>query len=121
MPESEGHIEKAAPEEGRATPSETAEMNVEPADAPEPPSPPQIQAHQDADITVTRTGASTILTGHREEPPSTEKNKAKLDLQDYAAFSISELHSGYLSRLHANRDMEAGLVNLMKDKYEVML
>ena len=44
-----------------------------------------------------------------------------MDLQDYAQFNPSELHADYVSRLHTNRDMEAGLVNLMRQKREVQI
>ena len=123
--------EDIAPELAQANPAEAAMMNIEPADAPELPSPPHLQTVQDTpmegaaeDVTVTGTGytvpgASTVLAKHQEESPSTQKNKAKLDLEDYSSFSASELHAGYLNRLHASRDMEAGLVNMMKQKYEV--
>ena len=33
--------------------------------------------------------------------------------------SVEELHSGFLNRLYTSRDFEAGLVNLMKERYEV--
>ena len=108
------------------------EPEKEPPTIPTAPSPPHIQTNQDVsvegdadDVTVTGTGhtvpgASTILTKHKDESPAAEKNKAGLDLQDYASFSASELHAGFLSRLYNSRDMEAGLVNMMKKKYEVM-
>jgi hypothetical protein len=62
-----------------------------------------------------------VLAKHtaKEEAPLLEKDKTKLDLQSYVEFSAGELHVGYLSRLHTRRDMEAGLVNMMKQKYEV--
>jgi hypothetical protein len=78
------------------------------------------------DVTITGTahtapGASTVLAKHntKEESPSSEKGKAKLDLESYAVFSASEIHAGYLNRLHTSRDLEASLVNLMKERYEV--
>jgi len=48
-----------------------------------------------------------------------EKGKWSTDLSSYAHLSAEELHSGFLNRLHSNRDYEAGLVNLMKERYEV--
>ena len=39
----------------------------------------------------------------KEETPSLEKGKAKLDLQSYATFSASELHAGNLRRLHTSQ------------------
>jgi hypothetical protein len=78
------------------------------------------------DVTITRTaytapGASTVLAKHgtKEESPSLDKGKAKLDLESYAALSASDIHAVYLNRLHTSRDLEAGLVNLMKECYEV--
>jgi hypothetical protein len=133
MLESEGPTEHTTPVQTYEDPSEAVQMNVESAEEHEPHSPSRVQtsqgvhAEKDADdVTVTgmgytMPGASTVLTKHKEESPSLEKNKTKLDLQDYATFSASELHAGYLSRLHTSRDMEAGLVNLMKKKYEVRL
>lgn len=133
MLESEGPTEHTTPVQTYEDPSKAVQMNLETAEEHEPPRPSRVQtsqgvhAEKDADdVIVTGTGytmpgASTVLTKHKEESPSLEKNKAKLDLQDYATFSASELHAGYLSRLHTSRDMEAGLVNLMKKKYEVRL
>lgn len=78
------------------------------------------------DMTITGTahtvpGVSTVLTKHsiKEESSSLERGKAKLDLESYVAFSASEIHAGYLNHLHTSRDLEAGLVNLMKERYEV--
>ena len=48
-----------------------------------------------------------------------EKGKWSTDLSSYAHLRAEELHSGFLNRLHSNRDYEAGLVNLMKERYEV--
>ena len=57
----------------------------------------------------------------KEETPSLEKGKAELDLENYSSFSATKLHTGYLSRLYTSHDMEAGLVNLMNQKYEVCI
>ena len=130
--ESEDPDQHGRPVQTGEDPSEAAKMDIEPAKEHESPSPSRVQTNQDVhtdkddDITITGTGytmpgASTVLTKHKEESPSLEKNKAKLNLQDYATFSASELHADYLSRLHTSRDMETGLVNLMKKKYEVRL
>ena len=48
-----------------------------------------------------------------------EKGKWKTDLSSYAHLPTQELHSGYLNRLYTSHDYEAGLVNLMKERYEV--
>ena len=55
----------------------------------------------------------------KEESPSFEKGQAKVDLESYSSFSAGDVYASYLSRLHTSRDMEAGLVQLMKQKYEV--
>ena len=47
------------------------------------------------------------------------KGKGKMDLSNFINLSTEELHSGYLNRLYTSRDLEAGLVNLMKERYEV--
>ena len=78
------------------------------------------------DVLITSTcytepGNPTILAKHnaKEESPAADRSKMNLYLQNYADFSAGELHAGYLSRLHTSREMEAGLVNLMRQKYEV--
>ena len=78
------------------------------------------------DVVFTRTtyttpGASIVLTKRitKEESPSLEKGKAKLDLGSYSSFSAGDVYAGYLSRLHSSHDTEAGLVNLMKELFEV--
>ena len=48
-----------------------------------------------------------------------DKGKWKIDLSSYADLNAQELHSGYLNRLYTSHDYEAGLVNLMKERYEV--
>ena len=47
------------------------------------------------------------------------KGKGKTDLSHFVNLSAEELHSDYLNRLYTSRDLEAGLVNLMKERYEV--
>ena len=48
------------------------------------------------------------------------KGKGKTDLSNFVNLSAEELHSGFLNRLYTSRDFEAGLVNLMKERYEVL-
>ena len=78
------------------------------------------------DVTITGTAyiaprVSTVLAKHStmEESPSLDKGKGKLDLESYAALSASDIHTSYLNGLHTSRDLEAGLVKLMKERYEV--
>ena len=47
------------------------------------------------------------------------KGKWNTDLSSYAHLNAQDIHSGFLNRLYTNRDYEAGLVNLMKEHYEV--
>ena len=56
---------------------------------------------------------------HKEECAAMEKGKWSTNLSSYAHLNAQELHSGFLNRLYSNRDYEAGLVNLMKERYEV--
>ena len=61
-----------------------------------------------------------ILThSAKEERAAREKGEWSTDLSSYAHLNAEELHSGFLNRLHSNRDYEVGLVNLMKERYEV--
>ena len=55
----------------------------------------------------------------KEEKFQQDKGKWSTDLSSYAQLSAQELHSGYLNRLFTSRDYQVGLVNMMKDKYEV--
>ena len=66
-------------------------------------------------------GHPVILAQHsaKEEQIARDKGKWSSDLSNYAHLNADELHSGFLNRLHSNRDYEAGLVNLMKERYEV--
>ena len=66
-------------------------------------------------------GHPVILAKHRakEEHAAMEKGKWSTDLSSYAHLSAEELHSRSLNHVHSNRDYEAGLVKLMKERYEV--
>ena len=70
----------------------------------------------------TAPGNPTVLSKHiaKEEISVDDKGKWKVDLESYAQFSAQEIHSGYMNRLYTSRDFEASLVNLMKDRYEVI-
>ena len=99
-------------------------MDVDPENA-KPPSPTQL-VQESEDVTITRTaytapGNPTALAKHnaKEEFSAADKGKWKLDLESYAQFNAQEIHPGYLNRLHTSRDFEAGLVNLMKECFEV--
>ena len=47
------------------------------------------------------------------------KGKWKSELSNYTNLGAEDLHSGFLNCLYTSRDFEAGLVGLMKDRYEV--
>ena len=81
---------------------------------------------QGDDVIITGAGHSSpghpvILAQHsaKEEQIARDKGKWRSDLSNYAHLNADELHSGFLNRLHSNRDYEADLVNLMKERYEV--
>ena len=69
----------------------------------------------------TTPGNPVALSKHsaKEELSAIDKGKWKTDLSTYAHLSAQDIHSGYLNRLYTSRDYEAGLVNLMKERYEV--
>ena len=101
-------------------------MDAEPAMS-KPPSPVKRFEEKTNDVVVTRfgfiaLGHPTVLSKHnaKEEISAEDKGKWKVDLESYAQFSAQDIHSGYLNRLYTSRDFEAGLVNLMKERYEVI-
>ena len=69
----------------------------------------------------TEPGNPVALSKHtaKEEFAAFGKGKWNVDLATYAALNAQDLHSGYLNRLYTSRDYEAGLVNMMKEKFEV--
>ena len=69
----------------------------------------------------TEPGNPVALSRHtgKEEFAAIGKGKWNADLTTYAALNAQDLHSGYLNRLYTSRDYEAGLVNMMKEKFEV--
>ena len=90
----------------------------------EPPNP--VVADQSDDVIVTGIGHTTpgnpiALSKHsaKEEFSAMDKGKWKTDLESYAHLSAQDIHSGFLNRLYTSRDYEAGLVGLMKERYEV--
>ena len=81
---------------------------------------------KDDDVVVTGTaytapGNPVALSKHtaKDEFAAMSKGKGKTDLSAYVDLSAQDLHSGFLNRLYTSRDYEAGLVNLMKERYEV--
>ena len=103
-----------------------------PSHAADPPSPAKASdklasPHKATDDVVitgfghTSPGNHVALSKHNAKVESAveEKGKWKTDLSSYAHLPAQELHSGYLNCLYTSRDYEAGLVNMMKERYEV--
>ena len=69
----------------------------------------------------TEPGNPVALSKHtaKEEFAAFGKGKWNVDLATYAALNAQDLHSGYLNQLYTSHDYEAGLVNMMKEKFEV--
>ena len=115
-------VEPAAPDAEPAEPNRANPMK----DTEIPSSSTKNPEGQGDDVIITRTGHNSpghpvILAQHsaKEEQIARDKGKWSSDLSNYAHLNADELHSGFLNRLHSNRDYEAGLVNLMKERYEV--
>ena len=107
------------------------QMDVDPAIT-NPPSPIKMASpikpaeEKDDDVTITghgytEPGKPTVLSKHnaKEEISIADKGKWSTNLDSYANFSAQEIHSGYFNRLYTSRAYEAGLVNLMKERFEV--
>ena len=91
-----------------------------------PPTPVKAAGDKEDEVIITGVGHTTpgnpvALSKHsaKEELSAMGKGKWSTDLSSYAHLNAQELHSGFLNRLYTNRDYEAGLVNLMKERYEV--
>jgi hypothetical protein len=100
-------------------------MDVDPATT-KPPSPIKPTEEKADDVIITGLGYTvpgnpTVLSKHsaKEEISVADKGKWSVNLESYAHYSAQEIHSGYLNRLHTSRAFEAGLVNLMKERFEV--
>ena len=92
-----------------------------------PTAPVQTGGTKDDEVVITGTGHTEpnnplVLSKHsaKEELAAFGKGKWNADLTTYAALNAQDIHSGYLNRLYTSRDYEAGLVNMMKDKYKVI-
>ena len=88
--------------------------------------PPSPAKTTDDDVVVTGLGFSSpgrpvALSKHsaKEEISAMDKGKWESELSNYTNLSAEDLHSGFLNRLYTSRDFEAGLVGLMKERYEV--
>ena len=121
------HLDADNIPDGPSLPDQTTEaenMDVDPsAHADDPPSPTKVA---DNDVVVTGTaftspGNPIALSKHnaKEKLSAMDKGKWKTDLSSYAHLNAQDIHSRYLNRLYTSRDYEAGLVGLMKKRYEV--
>ena len=115
------------PDDEPADPIRADDRSSSPVRATDTPSTPE-KAGGDKEGEVIITGIGHTYLGHpvilakhsaKEERAAMEKGKWSTDLSSYVHLSAEELHSGFLNRVHSNRDYEAGLVNLVKERYEV--
>ena len=81
---------------------------------------------KDDDIMITGTGhtapgnpVALSKQTAKDELSAIGKGKWNADLSNYVHLNAQDLHSGFLNRLYTSRDYEAGLVNMMKERYEV--
>ena len=74
-------------------------------------------------VSHTTPGNPAALSKHsaKDELSAMGKGKCSTDLSSYAHLNAQDIHSGFLNRLYTSRDYEAGLVNLMKERYEVTI
>ena len=119
-PNTENVHEPASP--ARANPPRTSPAPASPVHTATPP--PAAAPSPDVQITGTAYTAPaepTVLAKHtaKAEKLHQEKGKWSTELSSFAELSAQELYSGYLNRLHTGRDYEAGLISMMKEKYEV--
>ena len=94
--------------------------------ADKPPSPAKAADDKTDDVVVTGFGYTTpgnpiALSKHsaKEEFASMDKGKWKTDLASYAHLNAQDIHSGFLNHLYTSHDYEAGIVNMMKERYEI--
>ena len=120
-------------------PTGHADQTTSPVRATDKPSSPVRAAHKPSspvkaaddkedDVMITGFGHTTpgnpvALLKHsaKEEAFVLNKGKWNTDLSSYAHLNAQDIHSGFLNRLYTSRDYEAGLVNLMKERYEVTI
>ena len=114
------------PASPHADPPSPAKDKDVPSPARDTVNPPTPSKGGDDDVVITGTGHTipgnpVALSKHtaKEEFTAMGKGKGKTDLSNFINLSAEELHSGFLNRLYTSRDFEAGLVNLMKERYEV--
>ena len=116
-----GHTDKPT------SPARTDDKPASLAKAADKPSTP-VKAADDKEDDIMITGVSHTAPGNpvalskhsaKDELSAMGKGKWNTDLSSYAHLNAQDIHSGFLNRLYTSRDYEAGLVNLMKERYEV--
>ena len=72
-------------------------------------------------VSHTAPGNPVALSKHsaKDELSAMSKGKWNTNLSSYAHHNAKDIHSGFLNHLYTSRDYEVGLVNLMKERYEV--
>ena len=116
-----GHTEKPT------SPARTDDKPASPVKTADKPSTPvKAAGDKEDDIMITGFGHTTpgnpvALSKHsaKDELSAMNKGKWNTDLSSYAHLNAQDIYSGFLNRLYTSRDYEAGLVNLMKERYEV--
>nr|XP_020174279.1 muscle M-line assembly protein unc-89-like [Aegilops tauschii subsp. strangulata] len=121
-PIAEDTLDDPPPQDHGVSPDD---MDVEPAIS-KPPSPIKPTEENSDDVVVTgfgftTLGQPTVLSKHSAKEEISAEGKWKVDSESYTRFNSQDIHSSYLNRLYTSRDFEAGLVNLMKERYEVEL
>jgi hypothetical protein len=116
-----GHTDKPT------SPARADDKSASPAKAADKPSTP-VKAADDKEDDIMITGVGHTAPGNpvalskhsaKDEVSAMGKGKWDTDLSTYAHLNAQDIHSGFLNRLYTSRDFEAGLVNLMKERYEV--
>ena len=116
-----GHTDKPT------SPARTDDKPASPAKAVNKPSTP-VKAVDDKEDDIMITGVGHTAPGNpvalskhsaKDELSAMGKGKWNTDLSTYSHLNAQDIHSGFLNRLYTSRDFEAGLVNLMKERYEV--
>ena len=123
----QAEVDTAVPDEEPSNPIQTGNRSSSLVRATDTPSTSEkATGDKEGEVIITRIGHTSpghpvSLAKHsaKEERAAMEKGKWSTNLSSYAHLSAHELHSGFLNRLHSNRDYEADLVNLMKERYEV--
>ena len=83
-----------------------------------------MSAEEAEDVQITGTSYTElrnpmVLAKHSSKEELVERRKIKFDLSNYSQLGVNELLSGYLSQVHAGRELEMGIVKQMHQKYEV--